>query len=165
MEAITESLPGLGAALVPGPVFFRMTVTGDPVARKQPAPRIIYPKGGKPFVSFYTVTEQRQYMEMLSQYARLQMRSRPPSERALTFLVIADVRVPESWSLRDKAAALEGRILPTSKPDDDNFRKMASDALSKIVFRDDAQIVDGRQLKRYSASPALTIEVREFVSP
>jgi Holliday junction resolvase RusA-like endonuclease len=32
-----------------------------------------------------------------------------------------------------------------------------------VVWRDDAQIVDGRVIKRYSTKPSLRIEVREFI--
>jgi len=60
---------------------------------------------------------------------------------------------------------LEGRVLPTSKPDGDNNLKLVQDALNEIVWRDDAQVVDARVIKRYAAEPALRIQVREFGPP
>ena len=67
-----------------------------------------------------------------------------------------------SWSRRDQEAALAGGIRPTSKPDWDNHAKV-TDALNGIVWHDDSQVVDGRSIKVYSDSPALRIEVREFL--
>lgn len=163
---ITPSIPGLETALVPGPVFFSMTLPGDPVAWARAGATIIFPRGGKPpFISYYTQANHKAYMTAIATVARARMRSKSPSEAPLTCLVIADLRVPKSWPIRDQAAALDGRLLPTSKPDDDNYAKIARDALNEIVYKDDAQVVDGRQIKRYSRSPALTIEVREFITP
>jgi Holliday junction resolvase RusA-like endonuclease len=72
--------------------------------------------------------------------------------------------VPESWSKRDKAAALDGTIRPTGRPDWDNYGKI-TDALNGICWKDDSQVVDGRVIKLYSDAPALRIEIREFISP
>lgn len=40
-------------------------------------------------------------------------------------------------------------FVPTSKPDWDNEGKLVCDALNGIVWRDDAQIADGRVSKRF----------------
>lgn len=160
----TMSIPGLETALVPGPVFFAMTMLGDPKAKGRHRSRIVYPRGKKPFIHNYPEPETEAYEGALAQYARLKMRSRAPSLEPLTVLIIADIRVPKSWPERDRVAALEGRILPTSRPDYDNYGKII-DALNEIVWKDDSQVVDGRTIKRYSRSPALTIEVREFIAP
>lgn len=164
MDAITESLPGLGAALVPGPVFFRMTLLGRPVAKARARTRVIK-KDGRWIAIHYPEPETAKYEDAIKKIAAIKMGPWPPKETALCCLIIADIPVPASWSLKDRTAALEGRKLPTSRPDWDNYAKAACDALNKVVYQDDAQLVDCRTIKRYSASPALTIEIREFVSP
>jgi Holliday junction resolvase RusA-like endonuclease len=159
-----SSLPGLDGALVLGDVFFAITLVGDPQHKARHRSRVVFPKAGKPFIHNYPDPTTEAFEKMLAQVAALKMRRTPPSEKPLCLLVIADRRIPVSWSTKDRAAALAGRILPTSKPDFDNHAKIV-DALNSIVWRDDSQVVDARVIKRYSASPALTIEVREFISP
>lgn len=57
--------------------------------------------------------------------------------------------VPQSFSNKKKAAVQDGNVLPTPKPDTDNYVKMALDICSKIVFKDDAQVTDLIAKKRY----------------
>jgi len=164
MSAVEQPLPGFDGALIPGPVFFSMTLLGDPGHKGRHRSRIVYPRGGKPFVHIYPDPATEATEKVLAEVARLRMRARPPSERPLCVLVIADRRIPASWSPRDRQAAIEGRLMPTPRPDIDNHAKLL-DSLNGIVYRDDAQICDLRAIKRYSASPAYTVEVREFLPP
>ena len=53
-----------------------------------------------------------------------------------------------AFSLRPKTKP-KRFFVPTSKPDWDNEGKLVCDALNGIVWRDDAQIVDGRVRKRF----------------
>ena len=100
----------------------------------------------------------------LKEAGALFMRGREPTSRPCALLVHAFIEVPKSWSKTDTRAALRGAILPTSRPDDDNYLKVR-DALDEIVWKNDAQCCDSRVIKRYSDQPALRIEVREFVEP
>lgn len=56
---------------------------------------------------------------------------------------------------------LAGTILPGKKPDFDNIGKVICDALNGIAFHDDAQIVDGRVIKRYAEQPRVEVEIWE----
>jgi Holliday junction resolvase RusA-like endonuclease len=103
------------------------------------------------------------YEATLGQLAALHMRSKPPTANPVALLVHAFLRVPESWSKREREAALAGAILPTSRPDGDNFLKICQDSLNKICYLDDSQIVDARVIKRYDEKPGLRIEIKEFV--
>lgn len=53
---------------------------------------------------------------------------------------------------------------PTTKPDRDNVEKSTADALNGIIWRDDAQLVDGRISKRYvnasQPAPGCRVTVR-----
>lgn len=93
------------------------------------------------------------------------MRGRPPTTRPVALLVHAFREIPASWSRHDRDMAMAGGILPASRPDEDNNLKVVQDGLNGIVWHDDAQVCDGRCIKRYSARPALRVEVREFVDP
>jgi len=51
----------------------------------------------------------------------------------------------------------------TQKPDCDNFAKIVGDALTGIVWLDDAQITDLMVLKRWGV-PQVTVEVQQIVT-
>lgn len=72
-----------------------------------------------------------------------------------------DVMIPESWSKKKRAAALAGKIMPIGKPDADNVQKLVFDALNKIVWRDDSQIVSILFCKRYGEKPGATLLVSD----
>jgi Holliday junction resolvase RusA-like endonuclease len=153
------------SSLVLGPVFFSMEVDGKPQPKGRHRSRIVYPRKGKPFIHNYADAETEAYEKMLAQYAVLLMRGKQPTQNPIALSVCALLPMPASWSVKKREQALAGIILPTSKPDFDNFCKAASDALNKIVFHDDAQVVEAHTIKRYDARPRLCIEVREFVAP
>lgn len=175
------ALPNLtGPALVVGPVFLCMELTGPPGHKARHRSRLVIPRtawstignarvitaaGARQiFVTQYPEPKSAAYEKTLAEAARWMMGRRAPTERPVALLVHAFKQVPQSWSQKDRAAALAGAILPTGKPDDDNYLKVR-DALNGIVWKDDSQCVDSRVIKRYSASPALRIEVREFLPP
>lgn len=168
-------------ALVAGHVFLRFELRGKPPHKGRHRSRLIIPKtawvhtqrgsfipkerAGQIFVQQYPDPETEAAEKVIAEAAALFMRGREPTERPVALLVYAFRAIPESWSGREKAKALAGAILPTSRPDADNHLKVAKDAMNGVVFKDDSQVVDARVIKRYSADPALLIEVREFVAP
>lgn len=158
-------LPTLGPApLVPGAVFVCFEVTGEPEPKARHRSRIGW-KNGKPFVMTYPDPDTVRYERLIGQIAALHMRGRKPTDKPLALLVHAFKSIPESWSLPQREAALAGEIRPAGHVGDvDNFYKVAADAMNRIIYQDDCQIIDGRCLKYYSNSPALRIEVREFVT-
>jgi Holliday junction resolvase RusA-like endonuclease len=151
-------------ALVLGPVFLAFELEGKPGHKARHRSRIVFPKVGKAFIHNYPDPDTEAYEAVLAEVAALYMRRRPPTENPVSLLVHSFRGVPVSWSRKDQEAALAGVIRPTSKPDWDNYGKI-TDALNKIVWMDDSQVVDGRVIKLYSAVPALRIEVREFLHP
>ena len=172
-QFILPSIPG--SALVVGPVFVCFEYEAGSSSRRirqtpvvpfkhKHGARIVFPRSGKPFVHEYPHPESQAWEKAIGQLAMIHMRGKSPSARPLALLVHSFVPVPPSWSNRNQAQAIVHGILPTSKPDWDNYGKI-TDALNGIVWLDDAQVVDGRVIKRYSAQPALRIEVREFIEP
>ena len=78
----------------------------------------------------------------------------------LVFSMAITVGIPASWSKRKQADAMAGIIRPTGKPDADNSVKLACDALNKVVWLDDSQLVDVRVTKHYGASPRAVLTVQ-----
>ncbi len=176
-----QSLPMLGPApLVAGPVFLAFELRGKPGHKARHRSRIVIPKDvwthtqrssfiektqvKRIFIQQYPDPDTEAYEKTLAEAAGLFMRGRAPTENPVALLVHAFLRIPESWNKRDKEAALAGAILPTSRPDGDNYLKAVQDALNETVWRDDSQVVDARIIKRYDAQPAMRIEVREFIN-
>lgn len=151
-------------ALVAGPVFLAFELRGKPPHKARHRSRIVFPKKGKAFIHNYPDPATEAAEAVLKEAAALFMRGRAPTENPVALLVHVFRPIPESWTKRDHHDAERGAILPTSRPDWDNYGKI-TDALNGIVWRDDSQVCDGRVIKRYSTDPALRVEVRELLPP
>lgn len=68
--------------------------------------------------------------------------------------------IPKSDSTGTRAKKLTGAIRPTVKPDWDNIGKIVADALNKVAYYDDAQIVDSQVRKFYSDTPRVEILIQ-----
>lgn len=165
-----------GALVVAGAPFCVFELGGKPRGKGAPRTRVVIPTGWKfrtelptnwtdeIFATIYTDAKTEAYMQALAWAARAAMRSKPPTSRPVAVILHAFMPIPQSWTMREKADARLGALLPTGKPDWDNIGKML-DALKGIVWMDDAPVIDGRVIKRYDDDPALRVEVREFVPP
>lgn len=167
----------------PGPALLLFEWPGKPPHKGRHRARIVIPKHAwsfsnglkyltelatkKIFIHLYADPETEAHEEALAEYATLLLRTRngPPTEEPLCLLVHAFRSIPASWSDADKAKALAGNIVPTSRPDGDNYLKLVQDALNGVAYKDDSQIVDSHVIKRYSDQPALRIEIREMIEP
>lgn len=108
----------------------------------------------------YTPAATRKYEHQIAQRAALAMRGREIFDGPITVLVDAVFVPPASWSNAKWGRAVTGIIRPTGRPDADNIGKSVQDSFNKIVWRDDASIVDLRVRKFYGKTPGLTITVR-----
>lgn len=133
-------------------------VRGDPRGKGAVGERIVTPHGKRAFIAHYTDSDTAAFMEAVGWRAREAMRGRAPLVGPLALIVTAVIAVPKSWSKKDTAAALAHDIRPDVKPDFDNIAKMV-DGMKGIVWVDDKQVVDGRQLKWYGALPYVQFEV------
>ncbi|UGA38202.1 RusA family crossover junction endodeoxyribonuclease [Chromobacterium haemolyticum] len=70
--------------------------------------------------------------------------------------------VPTSWSKKKQAAALQGQVYPTKKPDADNVIKAIFDGINGVVWVDDVQACDIVVRKRYADKPGVEVTVREI---
>ena len=135
-----------------------ITLPGNPRGKGRPRFRIVKPKYKPQFVTVYTDAETAKYERDLAIVGRQAMGRSAPLDCALTVFVEAFMPIPESWSNKKRAAAAAGDIFCTTKPDMDNIVKLL-DALNKIVWNDDAQIVMMQSHKAYSEYPRLRVSV------
>lgn len=139
---------------------FHITITVPGPPRAKGAGRVGV-AGGRGMV--FTDPKTRSELAMIRMMAEQAMAGRAPYEGPVILRLCAWREVPASLSKRKRALALEGRLFPVTRPDFDNHYKMV-DALNKIVWRDDAQVVSVVGHKRYAETPRLVIDVRSMAT-
>ncbi|MGF7050396.1 Holliday junction resolvase RusA-like endonuclease [Paenibacillus sp. DS2015] len=138
--------------------MIQFTVYGEPVAQGRPRAT---QQGG--FIKMYDPEKSRDYKD----YVRLAASEHAPAallEGPIGMMVSVYRSMPKYLSkYPEKAAAAErGEILPTSKPDADNYLKGVKDALKGVIWKDDSQVVDAFVRKRYSAKPRIEVKIKDL---
>ncbi len=90
-------------------------------------------------------------------YAAKYGRAMFPDDAQLHMEIYAYFSIPKNVSKKKREQMLSGDIRPTKKPDMDNIVKIIADALNRIAYKDDAQIVDTIVRKYYSDSPHVKV--------
>ena len=135
--------------------FVKFTVYGKPLGKGRPRFR----NAGK-YIQSYSPKETVNYEVLVrTEYTAQCGAHRFPDNMTLGMLVTAVIPIPKSTSKRNKERMLEGTIRPGKKPDWDNVGKVVSDALNKLAYRDDTQIVDCTVRKFYSERPKITVKI------
>lgn len=140
-----------------GEPLVSVLLPGDPVGKGRPRFRIVKPKFKPQFVTVYTDAQTAAYERELGAAGKDAMAGREPLAVALSVMVDVFIGVPDSWSAKKRAAALAGDIPAVSRPDTDNYAKIALDGLNKIVWADDSLIVMLQTFKRYDEWPRLRV--------
>jgi Holliday junction resolvase RusA-like endonuclease len=122
-------------------------------------------RNGRVFSKPVNTSKTESYMDDLKRAAARAMGNKFPTRAPVQVTLHAYFPIPPSWPMRDREDARMGARRPTGKPDADNIAKVGLDSLTKIVWFDDAPVVDVRVLKFYSDEPGLRVEVRELVPP
>lgn len=141
--------------------FLKIELAGPPQGKGRARSFLRELSDGRRFIGHYTPEKTRAYEERLkveATVAMLQTRRRLLEGVPVKCEILSIFEVPESWTKAEYAAAIAGEIRPICKPDWDNIAKV-TDALNKVVWKDDAQIVDGRVQKFYGERSFLHIEV------
>lgn len=113
------------------------------------------------FVQAYTPEKTVNY-ENLVRLSFMQECSGKKLEGAIMATITAFMPIPKSESKKKKAAMEAGLIRPKKKPDIDNCVKSILDALNKIAYDDDGQIVELHAKKLYSDNPRAEIILEEI---
>lgn len=106
----------------------------------------------------FTPTKLKKYIEML----QWQIRPYAPAE-LLTGPVIVDITcyfaVPKSTPAKKRTQMLNGIIHHITYPDEDNCSYTIRNAMKKIVYEDDRQIVENRGRKLWGEKDKIVIKV------
>ncbi len=146
---------------MPDPIVIRLA--GEPRGKGRARSTMIRPKGRAPFISTYSQPETAMYESHLRLAAQDAMEGRMPLSGQLQVVILARFSIPASWSARKQKEARLGLLRPTKKPDFDNIAKLC-DPMNKVVWTDDAIIVDGAVRKLFGEAPELVFIVSHAVS-
>jgi Holliday junction resolvase RusA-like endonuclease len=70
-------------------------------------------------------------------------------------------KIPKGKAKKVVEDMLNGRILPTKKPDADNVAKIILDGLNHVAWDDDTQVIEMMVTKRYSEEPMVAVIIEE----
>lgn len=119
------------------------------------------PRWSKKTKRMYTPTSTTNYEDFIKLVYRQNYGTQMfPKNVPLDIRIRAYCPIPKSDTLTARAKKLTGVIRPTVKPDWDNIGKIVADALNKIAYHDDAQIVDSQTRKFYSDNPRVEILIQ-----
>lgn len=125
----------------------RFTIPGTPVP---------FARSGANGKVRFTPGKQRSAMVDIRLLAQRAMAGRDPLSGPVSLQIVASYIVPQSWSARKRADA----YWKTSKPDGDNLQKLIKDACNRIVWLDDAQVVEWSGKKVYGPAEHTTVTIR-----
>ena len=124
----------------------------EPKAQERARDHLIKTKDGRVWNHKYKSKAQSLYEMQLGAFI-CQHRPDGPLKGPILLEIQAFFEVPVSRPKKFHAAADRGEVWPEGKPDLDNVLKQFCDVATKVLFVDDAQIVDVRISKHYG-SPA-----------
>ena len=84
------------------------------------------------------------------------------SQKALRIKICAYLEVARSHSKVKKSKMLMNLLQCTKKPDMDNITKVVLDALNKVAYQDDTQVVELVAIKRWSNTSRLVVIIEEL---
>lgn len=136
----------------------KFTVPGNPFGKERPN----FARMGQKVVT-YTPQKTVNY-ETLVKWAYQQSAhgARFANRAMLDARIFMYFEIPQSTSKKERELMLKGVVRPIKKPDVDNAAKAILDALNKLAYRDDAQIVDHMVRKFYSENPRVDVIISDI---
>jgi Holliday junction resolvase RusA-like endonuclease len=115
----------------------------------------------------YIPKQTKNFEALIGSYVRNYMMSskkeKIPEGTPVFLILYIYKKIPSSWPNSKKILARNGHIRPTVKPDNSNVLKSVEDAMNKIAYDDDRQIVDHIVRKFYADQDWIHIEIK--ISP
>lgn len=133
--------------------LLQLTIPGEPMGKARPKVTRFGTYTPKKTVNYETLIQEL----FITKYPKSICFPIDP----LRMKISAYFTIPKSASKRSKVAMLAGEIRPTKKPDGDNIIKIVSDALNRLAYHDDSQIVEVACKKLYAATPRVEIQIEK----
>ena len=136
---------------------YRFVISGPAVP--QGRPRLTTVNG---YARAYTPTQTRKYQRHVQNCVLEQGKPKELLKGVLRVDTVEYRAIPKSMNKTRRMKAIKGEIRPGKRPDIDNIEKAIWDALTGLVWKDDAQVVDGTRVKYYSNTPRVEVTVEEL---
>ena len=136
--------------------MMKFTVLGIPVAKGRPK----FAKRGN-FVTSYTPQDTVNYENLVRLSYQQSCNELRVLQGEVSMKIDSFFPIPKSTSKKKHQLMAIGAIQHTKKPDADNVAKAICDALNKIAYVDDSQIVSLEVNKYYSDVPRAEITITE----
>lgn len=133
-----------------------IVIYGTPFGKQRPR---VTQFGG--FAHAYTPKETVNYEALIKHEYVQQSNKFYDSDLPLKLSIKAYFDIPKAFSKTKRQNAIDGQIRPMKKPDYDNIAKVVTDALNKVAFDDDKQIVEASIKKYYSERPRVEFFLEE----
>ena len=130
-------------------------IEGKPVGKGRPR----FKRMGN-FVQTYTPASTAEYEKLVK--LRFQNAGGQITDKPVKIEIVAFFAPPKSTRKKAKAEMLANRILPVKKPDCDNIAKIVLDALNKIAYKDDSQVIELSVKKLYSEVANVSVHIEEI---
>ena len=136
----------------------QFTVFGDPVAKGRPK----FSRQGN-FVRSYTPAKTTNYENLVMISYVETCRGLDILEGEVSMRIDAFFSIPKNTSKKRRLLMTKCLIRHTKRPDADNLAKAICDALNKVAYADDSQIVHLEVNKYYSDVPRVEITIEEVL--
>lgn len=133
---------------------FTFEIVGEPQGKGRPR---FSTRGG--FVKTYTPEKTASY-ENFVKVCYLNKYKGQKLDGEIIAEIIAYFSIPKSFSKKKRVQAIEGKIMPTKKPDTDNIAKTILDSLNGIAFEDDKQVVALLVKKLYGEEAKVVVTLK-----
>ena len=134
----------------------RLEITIEPSPKERPRATVV---GGH--ARIYTPNTTATYEKRIRD-AWIKANGDTPMEGQLLAKIYYGFRIPKSTPKKNIPGMLARYVRPTVKPDLDNLDKAVMDALNKVAYKDDSQIVAKVSKKHYAEVPHVTIIIAEY---
>ena len=146
----------------------KFEIEGKPFGQQRPLGTVAYKWIGryrKPYVKMIDRPESVAYKLMVSAIGKSIYKDKPLKQVPLAVYITSFYEIPKSYSKKKKQACLRHEEWPMKKPDVDNIEKGILDGLNKVIYHDDAQVVETYNIKAFSNRPRVEVEIKTLDEP
>lgn len=134
--------------------MIKLVIPGSPMGKQRP--RVM--KNGITYTPAKTVNYETLIKELY-----IEQHSGEQLQGPIRMTIDAYFDIPKSVSQKKRRHMLSGLEMPCKRPDMDNIAKIVADALNKIAYQDDSQIVELAINKRYAEQARVEITLQEVI--
>lgn len=133
--------------------MINLTIPGEPTAKARPRVTKYGTFNETKTINYETLAKE---LFIISKQRKL--------EGPLQVTINAEYGIPKSTSKKRKKLMENRELFPMKKPDLDNVAKICLDALNKLAYDDDSQVIRLKVSKIYSNEPKVIITIIKYVS-